>query len=142
MRGLFTNNSLNIQAGQAVSGIADHARTLRICSGCVWITVEGISQDYWLSAGDTFAVTPGRLIVVQAYRIASRVDITPDTQQSAARKLGARLSKVLAVLQTPKAGILTATDDAENRRVRRSGFAGKPCAPLRLTYPMQTGDAA
>lgn len=66
MRNLFTNDSLILPSGQAVSGIADRAQTMRILRGRVWITVEGISQDYFLQAGDTFTAIPGRLVVVEA----------------------------------------------------------------------------
>lgn len=66
MRGLFTNNTLAIPSGNAVSGVAHRAQTLRILRGRVWVTVEGIPHDYFLHAGDTFTAIPGRLIVVEA----------------------------------------------------------------------------
>ncbi|OWW19425.1 DUF2917 domain-containing protein [Noviherbaspirillum denitrificans] len=66
MRGLFTNRTLSLPAGQAVSGTAAHADTLRIQRGRVWITVEGISHDYFLHAGDSFTAVPGRLTVLEA----------------------------------------------------------------------------
>lgn len=66
MRGLFTNRILSIPAGQAVSGTDAHADTLRVRHGRVWITVEGISHDYFLHAGDTFTTVPGRLTVLEA----------------------------------------------------------------------------
>jgi len=69
MRGLFTNGTnrtLTIPSGQAVSGTADRAETLRIQRGRVWITVEGINHDYFLHAGDTFTAVPGRLTVLEA----------------------------------------------------------------------------
>lgn len=71
MRGLFTNKTLTIPAGQAVSGTASRAETLRIQRGRVWITVEGINHDYFLHAGDTFTAAPGRLTVVEADQEAS-----------------------------------------------------------------------
>lgn len=71
MRGLFTNRTLNIPAGQAVSGTASRAETLRIQRGRVWITVEGINHDYFLHAGDTFTAVPGRLTVLEADQEAS-----------------------------------------------------------------------
>ncbi len=98
MRGLFTNNSLNLQAGQAVSGIAANPQTLRINSGRVWITVEGVRQDYWLRAGDTFTVVPGRLIVIEADKIASRLDLTPNRQQSSLHKFAAQVNGLLKSL--------------------------------------------
>lgn len=73
MRELFTNGSLTIAAGQAVSGMVRQAQTLRIASGQVWITQDGVPGDHWLSAGDTFAVAPGRLLVVEAHGSNSRL---------------------------------------------------------------------
>lgn len=104
MRGLFTNNSLNIQAGQAVSGISADPQTLRIASGRVWITVEGVSADYWLNAGDTLAVMPGRLVVVEADKAASRIDFMPNRHQSSLAKLRAQLGSLAQRLALGKRG--------------------------------------
>jgi hypothetical protein len=82
MRGLFTNQRFAIAAGQAVSGIAKQAQTLRIISGRVWITVEGISQDYWLFAGDTFTATPGHLTVIEADRADSQIELALPCSES------------------------------------------------------------
>jgi len=71
MRGLFTNRTLSIPTGHAVSGTPDRADTLRIQRGRVWITVEGIKHDYFLHAGDTFTAVPGRLTVLEADQDAS-----------------------------------------------------------------------
>jgi hypothetical protein len=71
MRGLFTNKKLAIASGQVVSGIAGGEQTLRIHSGRVWVTVEGIKHDYFLHAGDSFTAIPGRLTVVEADQDAS-----------------------------------------------------------------------
>lgn len=68
---------------------------MRITSGRVWITVEGSALDYWLHAGDTFAVMPGRLIVIEADRIASRVDMVPNRHRSAVVKMRIRLATLL-----------------------------------------------
>lgn len=66
MRGLFTNLSHSLTAGDVLSGTAARAETLRVKHGKVWITVEGISHDYFLHAGDSFTAIPGRLTVLQA----------------------------------------------------------------------------
>ena len=87
MRDLFTNQWLVISAGQTVSGVAKRSRTLRVTHGRVWITVEGISHDYWLSAGDTFTAIPGRLIVVEADRIDSHLESAPSVQWLSTLKL-------------------------------------------------------
>lgn len=66
MRDLFTNQTHSLHAGEVLSGTAVRAETLRIRRGRVWITVEGISHDYFLHAGDSFTAIPGRLTVLQA----------------------------------------------------------------------------
>ena len=68
MRGLFTNRAITLQPGQTVSGMPESAQTLHIARGRVWITVEGIRHDYFLSAGDSFTAIPGRLTVIEADR--------------------------------------------------------------------------
>lgn len=90
MRSLFTNESLFLAAGQAVSGVATRTLTLRVMRGRAWITVEGISHDYWLSAGDTFTVTPGRLTVVEADKNDTRIDCVQSTQWLSTLKLSLR----------------------------------------------------
>jgi hypothetical protein len=87
MRGLFANASLSIPAGEAASGIASRTETLRVRTGRVWITVEGVPHDYWLFAGDSFTASPGRRVVVEADQGESRIDVVPATQWSAMLKL-------------------------------------------------------
>lgn len=87
MRGLFTNNTLSVPAGQAVSGVADGAQTLRVLRGRVWLTVEGIAHDYFLHAGDTFTAIPGRMIVVEADQDAS-IDMLRPSAGNAVRGIG------------------------------------------------------
>jgi hypothetical protein len=95
MRGLFTNQALAIQPGQAVSGIADGMQTLRIARGLAWLTVEGESHDYWLRCGESFTPTPGRLIVIEADSNGGKLDITIVRNASVATKLGARLRMLI-----------------------------------------------
>lgn len=66
MRGLFTNDSIRLCAGEVASGISARARTLRVHGGNAWITIEGDSHDFWLSAGESLVVKAGRLVVVEA----------------------------------------------------------------------------
>jgi hypothetical protein len=89
MRSLFTNKLLTLEPGQTVSGIADGARTLRIVEGKVWLTVEGIRHDYWLSSGDTFTAIPGRLIVVEADGVTSSVDARSPSAAQILERIGA-----------------------------------------------------
>lgn len=105
MRGLFTNKTLTIPAGQAVSGTAARAETLRIQRGRVWITVEGINHDYFLHAGDTFTAVPGRLTVVEADQEAS-VELRRPNTGRILKGIGQRAAALLhsmsrsAVVQT------------------------------------------
>lgn len=71
MQTLFDKELLTIQAGQVVSGIAPCNRILRVTRGRVWLTVEGLPEDYWLDAGQTFRLYPGPLVVIEADRQAS-----------------------------------------------------------------------
>lgn len=91
MRGLFTNNTMSLACGQAVSGIASRAQTLRILRGRVWITVEGIAHDYFLHAGDTFTAIPGRLVVLEADRDAG-VELLRPARQHALRHIFSSLA--------------------------------------------------
>lgn len=75
MRSLFTRKSLILQPGQVVSGIAGRSRALHVRQGRVWLTVEGVSHDYWLSAGDMFTALPGRLTVIEADGVESRIEV-------------------------------------------------------------------
>ncbi|MDB5773633.1 MAG: hypothetical protein JWM42_4007 [Burkholderia sp.] len=92
MRELFTNKALTIASGNAVSGIARQGGTLRVLSGRLWITVEGVSHDYWLFAGDTFSLTPGALTVMEADGANSRVELATGRGAKAWPGLARRLA--------------------------------------------------
>lgn len=104
MRGLFTNQLLSIAPGETISGIAPRAQTLRVTHGKVWLTVEGIKHDYWLSAGDSFTAIPGKLIVIEADR-ASGID----TRRACARQTVANMGAWLAGLTQRLFGHATVT---------------------------------
>jgi hypothetical protein len=70
---VFTDSPITIDAGTAWSGIATRPETLQIVSGSVWVTVEGERHDYWLSPGDTLAIAPQRVVVVEADHADSRI---------------------------------------------------------------------
>jgi len=94
MRGLFTNRTLTIPAGQAVSGVAAQAETLRIHHGRAWITVEGINHDYFLYAGDTFTAVPGRLTVIEADQ-ETRVELRRPNAGRILKGVGQRIASAL-----------------------------------------------
>jgi hypothetical protein len=75
MTNLFANESSKIAAGRVVSGVADREQTLRVACGRVWITIEGSTRDYWLSAGASLQIAPGRLVVIEADGMDSRIHV-------------------------------------------------------------------
>ncbi|MEN3292703.1 MAG: hypothetical protein V7642_1956 [Burkholderiales bacterium] len=99
MRDLFTTRSLSIAAGHAVSGTAKEAQTLRVLSGRLWITVEGLSHDYWLFAGDTFTLTPGVMTVMEADGAAGTVELANAGKATGWRGFGAQLRRLALVGQ-------------------------------------------
>lgn len=82
MTNIFANASYKIEPRNVVSGVADREQTLRVVCGEVWITIEGIGHDYWLSAGKTLDIAPGRLVVIEADRLMSRVEVSHPSAQS------------------------------------------------------------
>ncbi|HEX2530935.1 MAG TPA: DUF2917 domain-containing protein [Burkholderiaceae bacterium] len=95
MRILFTKEAVGIKAGHVVAGVSRRVQTLQIISGSVWLTVEGRSEDHWLSAGDSFAVEPGRLVVVEADKADSCVVRQPTVPQPALAGWRTRLAGLL-----------------------------------------------
>jgi hypothetical protein len=80
MRILFTNSTLNIKDGVTVSGVSNRRETLNVLQGRVWVTIEGSPDDYWLAAGDSFVVEPGKLVVIEAYRGDGQVLLSPEQE--------------------------------------------------------------
>jgi hypothetical protein len=99
MRKLFTKSSLCIAAGCTASGIFDRAETLQVGSGHVWITVEGAPDDHWLKAGESLTVPAGRLIVIEAHKLDSRIDL-PGKRE--ARRSFDFFAPLRAVVQQPE----------------------------------------
>ena len=91
MRDLFTKRTHVLAAGQAVSGIAEEGQTLRVMRGRAWVTVEGVSHDYWLTAGKTLQTTPGLLTVIEADPAQGNVELRIERLQSSGAKLAAQL---------------------------------------------------
>ena len=102
---LFAKKSLAIPAGETASGVAKRPQTLRIVCGRVWITLEGMPDDHWLGAGDTLDIAVGRLIVVEADKFDSRVDIQLAAAQSNSRRLSAWLGQIAQACMRHKATI-------------------------------------
>jgi len=84
MRILFTNSTLNIKDGMTVSGVSSQREVLNVLQGRVWLTIEGSPDDYWLGAGDTFVVEPGKLVVIEAYHGDGQVLLSPEQEMERA----------------------------------------------------------
>lgn len=102
MRELFTKQMLTIEPGQAVSGVAKQEQSVRIVSGRAWVTVEGISHDYWLFTGDTLQVAPGLMTVIEADTSGGAVNAVIGCKRSALRELASQLT--LAVRRFIRSG--------------------------------------
>ena len=75
MTNYFTNSSYTIVAGAAVSGTLTHASRIQVACGRVWLTVAGEEHDFWLQAGDTMEIPADRLVVIEADKQASAIDL-------------------------------------------------------------------
>lgn len=71
----FAKESYTIPAGKAVSGKVDSPQAILIASGRVWLTVEGVEADHWLQAGESFTLPADRLIVIEADKQASLIEM-------------------------------------------------------------------
>ena len=49
-----------------MAGKVAAACMLRVCSGRVWVTQEGLTEDFWIEGGDALILQPGGLIVIEA----------------------------------------------------------------------------
>ena len=75
----FANSSYTIVAGAAVSGTLAQASRIQVACGRVWLTIAGQEHDFWLHAGETMLIPAGRLIVIEADKQASAIDIVAVT---------------------------------------------------------------
>ena len=74
MKSLFTNESHLLQSGQLIAGTARQAQTLRVLHGRVWVTISGMTEDFWLEKGATLNLPAAALVVVEAGDHASIVE--------------------------------------------------------------------
>ena len=101
MINLFAKPTLNIGAGRAVSGRVSTKQILQVVYGKVWITIEGLPEDHWLSAGESVQLVPGRLLVIEAADEDSRVRIP----KSARHKVLSTLQRLLASVKLGALGV-------------------------------------
>jgi hypothetical protein len=79
MQDISADESFSLAPRQLVSLMLEQSQTIRIACGRVWLTIEADVNDYWLSAGDTLVLVPGRHIVIEADKSFSRIDVLPQT---------------------------------------------------------------
>jgi hypothetical protein len=63
---LFASTEHTLRSGEVLSGRPERDYAIGVEYGQVWLTAEGCQEDYWLAAGDTVMLAPGRLVVVEA----------------------------------------------------------------------------
>lgn len=80
MKNIVAHDFLVLQPGQLISVSADVALTMQVDCGRVWVTIEGDENDYWLFNGDILALIAGRHVVIEAYKMCSRIDFLPPLQ--------------------------------------------------------------
>lgn len=58
--------TLQLRAGQTHSLVLSQAREIKVKQGQVWITITGVSDDYWLQAGDQMLLPAHMQVVIEA----------------------------------------------------------------------------
>jgi hypothetical protein len=66
------HHHLHLGSGTLATGKFERSRLLLVRRGHVWITQEGRTEDFWLSAGDALILQPGKMVVIEA-AIASEI---------------------------------------------------------------------
>lgn len=97
MKKLSAHEPLALSPWQLVSVMVEASQEIRIDCGLVWITIEGDANDYWLAAGATLELVPGRHIVIEADRFFSRIELLSHAMQ---RNGGAEALPINAVGET------------------------------------------
>lgn len=62
----LTQSELKLSAGQTLSGVLSETRELKVRQGRVWITITGVTDDYWLKPGETISLPAHMQIVIEA----------------------------------------------------------------------------
>lgn len=71
----LAKQAYTIESHGVLSGVLEQPQLLQVCRGRVWLTVEGSTEDYWLSAGDVSVLPAGKLLVLEAEQQAAVVQI-------------------------------------------------------------------
>jgi hypothetical protein len=63
--------SLALCAGGIRSFVFTEPTRLRMARGCVWLTIAGMPDDYWMRDGEEITLPSNRQVVVEAHKIDS-----------------------------------------------------------------------
>ena len=90
MTSLFAAPLVQLAAGELSSGVIAAPGDLRVLAGCVWLTIEGDAQDYWLHAGESLPIPPGCLVVAEAHRMPCLLGVTQRACRTPAAHIATR----------------------------------------------------
>jgi hypothetical protein len=71
MQTVSIQEPLVLSSGQVMSFVLLEPVQVRIERGCVWLTISGMAEDFWISEGDTLDLPAHRQIVIEAHKAAS-----------------------------------------------------------------------
>ncbi|AET91802.1 MULTISPECIES: DUF2917 domain-containing protein [Caballeronia] len=84
--------------------VIDRPQTLRVTRGQIWLTIEGVADDHWLSAGATVELKPYTTIWVSGTADASWFSIASDSSRAGAQRL-AEIVRAWFARRTPSSQI-------------------------------------
>ena len=102
MQDISAEESLSLAPRKLVSLMLEQSRTIRVVCGRVWLTIEADVNDYWLSAGDTLMLAPGKHIVIEADPVLCCIDVLPACLEPAVSALRAPVNATLPELVRPE----------------------------------------
>lgn len=77
MQKAFTRKMLHIDAGKAISLCERRMVRLQVVTGRIWVTAEGVGDDYWLNPGEEIEFSGGRRIVIETGNRPGSVAVQP-----------------------------------------------------------------
>lgn len=60
-----------LSSGQLRSFVFSEPVQVCIEQGCVWLTISGMAEDFWIGAGDVLDLPAHRQVVIEAHKTAS-----------------------------------------------------------------------
>lgn len=55
--------------------VINQAKTLRVCEGILWLTIEGDAEDRWLVAGDSIELAAGITVWLDSQTLDTRLTL-------------------------------------------------------------------